>query len=296
MKKIYSESFPWNGSELVHQVYKEDNYYCKKHNNKSQKCIIFFSGNGLYYPNTEQVFELAIIKRNKFEWDNIAKSLYIAKNYEKVIFVRDIFKQWYVTGINDRVDSIEKLYELLKDLCGDNEIVTVGNSAGGYIATLMGYMLNAVAVFSFSGQFMLNAENINYGPIIERYRSNPNIEKYFDVKKFSNEVTKVFYFCPDKVQIDIFQLSYIKNTENVFTFLFDSETHGQTINGKDYPLVLSLPYDFLCNYCKKNENKTISPEQFASDIEPWFYNFYIFSHNCLNKLISIINRLKELLS
>ena len=48
------------------------------------------------------------------------------------MFFRDIHKAWYIRGINERIDSIDKLVELIKlNLPEDSIIITVGNSAGG---------------------------------------------------------------------------------------------------------------------------------------------------------------------
>ena len=67
---------------------------------------------------------------------------------DKWRFVRDVYKQWYLKGVNAEIDSIEKLYEFLKAETEGYQIVTVGSSAGGYAAVLFGYLLNATKVLA----------------------------------------------------------------------------------------------------------------------------------------------------
>ena len=39
---------------LLFEEYKKQNYLIKNTNSRSKLCIVFFSGNGLYFPNTEE--------------------------------------------------------------------------------------------------------------------------------------------------------------------------------------------------------------------------------------------------
>ena len=48
--------FPWNNSELVKHEYEKENFKIIHTGAKSKRAIIFFSGNGLYYPNTIEEF------------------------------------------------------------------------------------------------------------------------------------------------------------------------------------------------------------------------------------------------
>jgi hypothetical protein len=77
------------------------------------------------------------------------------KNAGKLIFVRDIFKSWYVCGISDRYSSIDDMIDFLKEETKGYKVITVGNSAGGYMAVLAGVLLGAERVFNFSGQYSL---------------------------------------------------------------------------------------------------------------------------------------------
>ena len=139
---------------IVQNIYKTNpNFIIKETNRKSKICIIFFSGNGLYFPNEEAEFFDKIIKNNRYEWQNISNDKVFEKKAGKIILVRDVHKQWYVEGISEEYNSVDKTVQLLKSLTDGYEIVTVGNSAGGYAAVLFGCLLNAKKVFTISGQF-----------------------------------------------------------------------------------------------------------------------------------------------
>lgn len=113
-------------------------------------CAIYFCSNDIWFPHTEEIFRKRIVKNNFFEWYRCR----IARAY-KHIFVRDVFKQWYLTGINGEINSTDKLYEFLKKETAGYKVITLGSSAGGYASALFGPMLGAVQSICFNAQFCL---------------------------------------------------------------------------------------------------------------------------------------------
>ena len=82
-------------SNLLKKALEQDNYKILYNSlGEKDECIIFFSSNNIYYPNTQDQLE-DTIEKNKFEWENIAKSKSILTKYGKMIFVRDMWKQWW---------------------------------------------------------------------------------------------------------------------------------------------------------------------------------------------------------
>ena len=114
----------------------------------------------MYFPNEEAEFFDKIIKNNRYEWQNISNDKVFEKKAGKIILVRDVHKQWYVEGISEEYNSVDKTVQLLKSLTDGYEIVTVGNSAGGYAAVLFGCLLNAEKVFTRSGQFFFTNKEV----------------------------------------------------------------------------------------------------------------------------------------
>lgn len=109
-------------------------------------CVIYCSSSGLYYPNTEVEFVKAFIEcEDRYEWRN--KRI---RNVSKSIWIRDITKEFYVRGINKRINDIDKLLSFLEEETQGYDVITVGSS-GGYIAALIGIKLDANMVYCFSG-------------------------------------------------------------------------------------------------------------------------------------------------
>lgn len=84
----------------------------------------------------------------------------MTNHFGMMIFVRDIYKTFYVKGINHDVSSIDALLELLEEKTAGYQIVTCGNSAGGYMAVIAGKHLSADRIFSFGGQWEIGGGGV----------------------------------------------------------------------------------------------------------------------------------------
>lgn len=231
--------FPWNGSQLALDQYKKENIKIEKTGTKTGKAIIFFSSNGVYYPNTEDCFVKKIIDENRYEFENISRDKKIQKEYELIIFIRDIYKQWYVNGINERINSIDKLYEYLYELTKGYQLTTCGSSAGGYLSMLLGNMLKADKIFSFSGQFYLWDE-INVAPLLRENQFVESKSKYYDISKI---ISYGYYFYPAKVKKDIFQYSFVKNNKKIQKLSVNQKQHGSTVDPDCFAYLLTMSKD-----------------------------------------------------
>lgn len=191
-------------SEIVRSVYINQPNYKIEYNNscKANICAIYFSSNDIYYPNNEDIFQKRIVEKNFFEWYNTRI------NARKHIFLRDIFKQWYLEGINAELDSPEKIFEWLKRETEGYEVVTVGSSAGGYSAVLYGSLLKAQKVIAFNAQFSLKAIADESGekcnPLVYKYK-NTDRSKYFELKDKISESVNYFYFLSVGCEKDMLQ-------------------------------------------------------------------------------------------
>lgn len=231
-------------SDIVQQVYNKQNNFLIEYDNQGDKnwCTIYFSSNDIYFPNTEEFFRKRIVEKNFFEWYHLR----IKKAY-KHIFVRDVFKQWYLMGVNAKINTPEKLTDFLRKETEGYNIVTVGSSAGGYAAILHGSLLNAKYVLAFNSQFEIKSllkkttEEIN--PIIFRYSSI--IDKYFDIIKYMNDSTDIFYFNSSKSKWDFEQSLYIGDKPNIHNIRFNSSHHGIPFLKIALPVVLNLSVEKL---------------------------------------------------
>lgn len=227
-RKDVKESFVFQvDSEIVQKNYKENDNYLIFHNEdceNKETCAIYFSSNDIYFPNSEEMFQKRIVEKNFFEWYGTR----IKKAY-KHILVRDIHKQWYLSGINEEVNSPEELRDFLRKETEGYEVITVGSSAGGYAAVLYGSMLNAKKAIVFNAQFdistQLNTSSIDIDPLIFRYRDLP-VAKYYDIESFINKKLKVFYFLSVESEWDFEQYQHIKKVNNINVISFKTKHHG----------------------------------------------------------------------
>ncbi|MBQ6886201.1 MAG: hypothetical protein IJN54_01645 [Lachnospiraceae bacterium] len=250
-------------NDLLSEYFAKENYKEVLVNLEKNLCYIFFSGNGLYFPNTVETFKKTIIKNNRYEWENIANSPQLLQKAGKYIFLRDLYKSWYIKGINNSVDSIDKLYVWLKERTEGYRIITVGNSAGGYMAALMGSLLKAEMVFDFSGQFSLYATKdvLTKYALLKKYSADEERRKYFDICEYLKHNESIMYFWPGNSEFDITQYELVKATK-IYSFKFKARIHGQSMYSANIPYLLVQDKQYLVNLYKHYEGKDIVKEEF----------------------------------
>ncbi|MBQ6886198.1 MAG: alpha/beta hydrolase fold domain-containing protein [Lachnospiraceae bacterium] len=167
-----------------------------------------------------------------------------------------------VYRINTNIDSIDKLYKWLKERTEGYRIITVGNSAGGYMAALMGSLLKAEMVFDFSGQFSLYATKdvLTKYALLKKY-SEDKERKYFDICDYMKHNENVMYFWPGKSESDIVQYELVKATK-IYSFKFKVCIHGQSMYSANIPYLLVQDKQYLVDLYKNYEGKDIVKEEF----------------------------------
>lgn len=195
----------------------------------SKYSVIYFSSNGILFPNTEPEFKSFLQTEKSFEWMKNK-----VENARKHIFVRDIFRQWYLEGINKDLNSTDKVKDFLESETRGTKIITIGVSSGGYAAVLFGILLNAEHILTFSGQFslkeVLKESNGYYNPIVYKYRNDNAVNRYYDLTDLvAGSDIPIFYFT-SKNDTDKFQLEIASGLKNVYTFLFTNDIHGVPFN------------------------------------------------------------------
>lgn len=232
-------------SEIVNKVYQGQNNYLIEFDEKGDKewCAVYFCSNDIYYPNTEEIFRKRIVEKNFFEWyhSRITKA-------SKHIFIRDIFKQWYLAGINININTPEKLIDFLKKETEGYKVVTIGSSAGGYAAILYGSFINTQYTLAFNPQFEIQSllkrstEAIN--PLL--FRIKDQRRQYFDIIKFISKGVKIFYFYSNASPWDMEQKNHInKDIPNLYTIAFRTKHHGIPFLKVALPKVLNSNIEIL---------------------------------------------------
>lgn len=276
--------FPWNGNEIVELAYKKDNYRVIDLGRQSGNAIIFFSGNGLYFPNSEEVFQDTICDKDRYEWEHISTTYLIRKKYSRIIFIRDVYKQWYVSGISSRINSIEKVIELVRKLTVGFDVVTCGNSAGGYMAMLVGKAIGAKKIFSFSGQFSLKNQ-VCRAPFLSYYEKDLDYNKYYDLGLLMGQRGQVFHFYPAYAIQDIEQIKISEEMDKgeFYPFAFDGNCHGVTVAAECYEYLLTMDSDRLIALSKRYKSRLINKLQFYEDIL-YSHDFIEIAAKCMSHI------------
>lgn len=242
-------------SEIVNHIYDTQNNYLIEYNNEGKKdlCAIYFSSNDIYFPNTEEIFRKRIIEKNFFEWYHSR----IQKAY-KQIFIRDVFKQWYLAGINKYINTPDKLIEFLKKETEGYEVITIGSSAGGYAAMLYGSYLNTKYILAFNPQFeiktLLESTSEHKNPTI--FRIKDERVKYFDITKIINPQIEIFYFFSNASKWDVEQNKFCP-TGNIYPIEFKSAHHGIPFLKVALPIVINLENEKLNSLSKRKHHPII---------------------------------------
>lgn len=243
----------------ISKMYEESgNYKIIFNNCQTRKCIIFFSGNGIYFPDTINTFVDVIIEKDRYEWENIMRNPLIQQSYQMVILVRDINKKYYQKGINSSINSIDKVVSFLREKTIGYEITTCGNSAGGYMATLVGNFLDAQCIYSFGGQWNLNHEKESFWDV--------SINKqYFDITRYAKENVMWFYSAYNEA--DLLQKECLgEYIEDISAFAMNSKYHGYLLLSPCYKNLLTMPMGEMKNLGMKYKSKVISQRRMAKEL------------------------------
>jgi len=252
--KIVTETY---NNKLNYEI-----FYNPKNANKS--VAIYFSSNGIYFPNEEKEFREKILNQNRYEWKKNKIS-----SCHKHIFIRDINKQWYLNGINKNINDVEKITEFLKkEIEGYNYIITVGVSSGGFASMLFGMKLNANKIFSFNGQFDLEyilktSDCESKNPILFRNKNNHEYKKYYNLEKYiKNFIGDIFYFSSLNSDRDKQQIMIAKKYNNIIKILFNDNAHSLPF----YPFLIRYILNLSGTEIKKLEIKKWNKISFSIKI------------------------------
>lgn len=247
-------------------------FYCNEKNYDisicgGDKAFIFFTGHGLYYPTTIEEFRKSVVEADRYEWKNVSENKRIKSQANIFVFVRDVYKNWCIDGINSTINSQDKLYDKLKELVGNREVITVGSSAGGYMAILFGILLKAVRIYSFSPQVNLYEYYIDHPyTYYDQYCQNASISKYMDLKPLINSFNgTIYYWYPARYEEDLRQYNCICDCEKVRFFALDQSKHGSTLWGESIISSLCMAPQKLDDLSEKYSNKVISPFVYCKD-------------------------------
>lgn len=237
---------------LIEEIYADkENYRIRVNNNYDNNiCYIYCSSNALYIKGDEESFRDYVIKKDRYEWENISP-WNLKPRME--IYIRDVWLSWYVRGINTTINTYEKLIEFIQEKTKGYKVRCVGASSGAFIATILSVNVDAELCYNFAGQFSLisHFNHVNENPFLNTWmnvRGDEYIEcyKYLDYSK-----AQIIYLLPVGSKQDTIQYKFVEKSKAVRTIKINQESHGVAL----YPFALAnfLSYDAVkCEkYCRE---------------------------------------------
>ena len=286
METLNKHIFQINNPKVKAIYDNNDNYNIKFHDGtgvQKNLCIVYFSSNDLYYPNTPKAFEKSILTKDKYEWQRN-----FLKNAHKHVFLRDVQKQWYIEGISAKHNSPETVLALLKQLTEGFDVYTVGSSAGGFAALLFGSMLQAKRVYAFNAQLNLNLILTNsqedIDPLLFKYK-NHRRSSFYLLEPYLNESVDYFYFQSSKSDMDIRQYNALPRKNKLTRIPFYTSNHGFPFLRHNLAYVMGLDRASLIHLSTKEYH----PIVFAASIDGWPKTIRVVCQTIYNRFIKKIN-------
>lgn len=291
-KRVYS--FQVDDEIIKRQRRENDNFFIENEpvqNNQNKICAIYFSSNDIYYPNTEAAFGYSIIEVNRYEWLNCKIT-----SAQKHIFLRDVNKQWYLSGINDVISSPERLLTFLKKETEGYDIVTIGSSAGGYAAILYGILLDAKYVLAFNAQIEIKSlleTNEEKNPLVFRLKNTP-VSELYDLAPIIKGCrdTKIYYFVSMNSEWDRKQIKHVvcQKLEMCLNIIRFKSSH----HGIPFPkVVLPRLFEMDNSELKRFSGHTYSPVFFSMKIVGVFSTICGILDQYIKFIKKIIKRFKN---
>ncbi|HAV13270.1 MAG TPA: hypothetical protein DCX06_07255 [Opitutae bacterium] len=228
-------------NSLVESVWQQQqNYKEVVGKNPTGDVYLYFAGNSIYYPNTEEVFRRTIVENDHYEFLNFK-----ANSASTHVFIRDVHKQWYVTGISQALPDLPSVVNFLKRRYAGRAVTVVGSSAGGYAAIIAGVLLKARCVFAFSPQLDLNAlaEAANWDEyqLVRDFKDASSYAPYSNPANFADASGSVpiFYFANSNSEDDQREIEIAKQSRMITTFIFKGDIHGVPVISTLLPHLLA---------------------------------------------------------
>lgn len=148
------------------------------------------------------------------------------------VFVKDFQQCWYQKGLLGLSTDIQQTVEVIKDRIPEKQenIYTVGTSAGGFAAILFGVLLNADKIIAFGPQTILTEEVFqNFKSLDSRFQ-DINLESPFsdlkqilETSEYSSSIHIHFAKNHDNDKVAAERLA---NLKNVYLYPWETETHN----------------------------------------------------------------------
>lgn len=234
--------------KLQLNIYTSSPNYRIEYSGDRKDCVaIYVSSNNIFFPHNVETFKKAVVEKDRYEWTRMK-----VKRAQKHIFLRDIYKQWYASGINSRLDNLDKVINWLRDeVKGYSSIICLGSSAGGTVASIIGTKLKADTILNFNGQWdvydNIERDDTIISPVLKRMIDNGNEGvRFFNIVRPEFDYHHIFYLVSTRSPWDVKQLKLIKDFKNIHIVRFRNSHHGIPFLKCSLPIVMNMTFEELC--------------------------------------------------
>lgn len=205
-------------------------------------------------------------------------------------------------GVGAGITSIDMMVKYLEPFVKGYRLVTVGNSAGGYLAMILGILLHAAFVISISGQvdITLYASDGDAYPELCRSKENPEKSKYFNIlDMLQRSEVPIFYLYAARCGQDKDQFRMVEGFQCVYPVAFDSFQHGVAALPFNYPLLMCYTLQQWQELYGRCKGKIVKPSRVAK----WtmechdfhrMYDEYLVKHFWIDTKKRLKFRIKQL--
>lgn len=245
--------------KLQKKAYNERLNYRIEYTAEGHDCVaVYFTSNALFSPHSADAFRFLVMERDRYEWRRNMVS-----RAQKHIFLRDIYKQWYASGINAEINSVDRLTEWLREQTnGYKSLIFSGSSGGGYAAALFGARLHADLVLDFNGQWDICDSIERDGKIISPILKRMQVEghkgiRYFSLVKDEFDYSRTVYFVSIKSPGDAKQLGFVNGFKRIHVIRFWNSHHGIPFLKNALPKVMNMSLDELVAFESNVQNPVL---------------------------------------
>lgn len=145
------------------------------------------------------------------------------------------------------------------------KLICIGSSSGGYLAVLLGCLLNADHVLCFSAQMELNNQwAIERNRLLQNYAKNLERSCYYDLKPYVEKCSvPIYYIVPINCESDRHHYNHISSCQNIRSFCFKSKHHGVVVSKCNLPKLIDSSKEELEDLHNKYSDKEISIFNFS---------------------------------
>lgn len=222
-------------------------------------CAVFFSSVGLF---SEKNFAV------RLDGDYYEFHRNPVKRAGRNIYIRDVRLAFYLDGINSEINSTDKLFVLLKELTKGYRVITIGISAGGYMAMLAGSVLGAEYAISESGTVNLDfmQHHFNKFPWSQKWSADSDSPYWKIVPHLQRNPITIYEFEAFQNPADRENAALLAEVPTVKFFNIGCDSHGTVLDSPAIGAFINLRPAQIENLYRHCNGRIVSRAEFNRQV------------------------------